>query len=158
MKNTHLINAIVVLCCALAGSIAEAQASQRTSTLKKLDVFVGSWTFEWDAKPSIFGPGGKITGLERFEWLPGGFFLQMIRVAKGSTAEFRNSAMFAYDPAMKAYTQRVFNLNTGWSGSFSGTENGNTWTWSSSGADFRQRVDHRDDWCISNNEVRREHR
>ena len=51
--------------------------------LKKLDVPVGTWKFEGEVKQSPFGPGGKVSGTERFEWMPGGFFLQMNRDAKG---------------------------------------------------------------------------
>src|SRR5262249_17738959 len=69
---------IVILACAILSAIA-AQSPTPAPTpgpeVKKLDYFAGNWKIEGDAKPGPMGPGGKFTGTEHNEWMPGGFFL-----------------------------------------------------------------------------------
>ena len=43
---------------------------------QKLGAFVGNWTFEGEMKPGPMGPGGKMTGTDRIQWLPGNFFVE----------------------------------------------------------------------------------
>src|SRR5947209_352917 len=42
---------------------------------KNLDYFAGNWKTTGDLKAGPMGPGGKFTGTDRVEWMPGGFFL-----------------------------------------------------------------------------------
>ena len=42
---------------------------------RRLDVFVGEWQITGQQYGSPFGPAAKLTAVEAFEWLPGGFFL-----------------------------------------------------------------------------------
>jgi hypothetical protein len=97
--------------------------------LKKLDVFVGTWKFEWLARESLFGPAGTMMGEERFEWLAGGRFLQMDREVDGVAGNFKNLALIGYDESQGQYTQAVFNLDNGWSAVLAGPEENKSWTW-----------------------------
>ena len=44
---------------------------------KNLGYFAGIWKLTGDVKPGPMGPGGKFTGTERVERMPGGFFLRL---------------------------------------------------------------------------------
>ena len=128
-----LVGCVFAIICS---TIVRAQAPQTPKPgpeHKKLEVFLGSWTFEWDAKASVFGPAGRITGVERYESMPGGFFVQMNREAKGPQGDFRDHFVFGYDPVAKKHTLTIFGLADGTSGTYTGTANGNIWTWSGSG-------------------------
>ena len=117
---------IVALGATMFVPTVDAQNPDRSPQLQKLDAFVGTWSFQWDAPDSIFGPAGSITGVERFSWLPGGQFLQMTREAEG----IQNLALFGFDQDTQLYTQSVFNLTNGWSADLSGPESDLTWIWS----------------------------
>ena len=111
---------------------AQGQAPKPGPEQKKLEALLGSWTFEWDTKPSIFGPGGKVTGIERYQWMPGGFFLQMNREAKTPAGDLRTLIVFGYDPISKKHTGALFDI----SGALTLakiTINGNTWNWAGTG-------------------------
>ena len=119
------------------------QAPKPSAEHKKLAGFVGSWTFEGEAKPSngYGAPAGKVAVVERWEWLPGEFFVQMNR--KGSGGEV-NRLIFGYDRAAQKYSLAFFDLTSGFTRSGIGTRNGNTWTWSvngrtSDGKSFQER-------------------
>ena len=43
--------------------------------LARLETFVGKWTTEGQAYDSPFGPAGRNTAIETYEWLAGGMFL-----------------------------------------------------------------------------------
>ncbi len=107
-----------------------AQAPTPDAALKELQSLVGSWTFELNVKASAFGPAAKITGIEHFQWLPGAFFLRMERQATGPAGPFTNLALIGYDAVLRRYSQAVFNLTTGWSGTFTGPADANALTWS----------------------------
>ena len=132
-KRLVLISLAATICFAVIGPSLRAQATKPGPENKKLEVFLGSWTFEWDTKASVFGPAGRITGVERYESMPGGFFVQMNREAKGPQGDFRDHFVFGYDPVAKKHTLTIFGLADGTSGSYTGTANGNIWAWSGSG-------------------------
>jgi len=43
--------------------------------LKILDAFEGKWNTEGKVYDSPYGPASEITGIDTYEWLPGGYFL-----------------------------------------------------------------------------------
>lgn len=120
-------------------SPANAQAPKADPARAGLDVYVGTWEFDWELKPSMWGPGGKMTGTESYEWLPGGFFLQMQRDARGSggsaapTGTFRSIIVFGYDRAAEAYTAQWFTLSDGGFGSATVKAEGGRRLWSGAG-------------------------
>jgi hypothetical protein len=71
---------------------------------QKLGAFVGNWTFEGEMKPGPMGPGGKMTGTDRIQWLPGNFFVERRYEGKGPMGEMKGLEILAYDAAKKTYT------------------------------------------------------
>jgi hypothetical protein len=97
---------------------------------KNLAYFAGNWKLTGDVKPGPMGPGGKFTGTERIEWMPGGFFL--VSHSQGASAMGKESglAVYGYDPEKKVYTYDEFN-SMGENVHATGTFDGKVWTWSS---------------------------
>ena len=94
---------------------------------EKLRAFVGNWTFEGEVKPGPMGPGGKMTGTDRIQWLPGNFFLERRFTGKGAMGEMQGIEILAYDSGKKVYTYNSFD-SMGNIGSGTLTVSGSTWT------------------------------
>ena len=75
---------------------------------QKLAAFVGNWTFEGEMKPGPMGPGGKMTGTDRIQWLPGNFFVERRYDGKGPMGEMKGVEILGYDAAKKTYTANFF--------------------------------------------------
>ncbi len=105
-----------------------AQMPTPAPELKKLDYFVGTWTDDGEMKPGPMGPGGKMTVSEKNEWMPGGFFLTLHSIFNSDMANGSGIAFMGYDPDNKQYTYDEFN-SMGERTHFTGTVNGDTWTW-----------------------------
>ena len=128
------VSTAVTIVCLLMGVIALAQAptpAKPGPEHKKFDAFIGSWSYEGDAKKTVFGPAGKIAGTETYELLPGGFYVLHRYDEKGPLGPNKGTEVFAYDPVKKVYTNNYFN-STGEFGSGTCTLSGNTWSWSGS--------------------------
>ena len=54
---------------------APEQPSQPGIEHRRLDVFVGKWNMQGQQYDGVIGPAAKITAVETYEWLTGGFFL-----------------------------------------------------------------------------------
>lgn len=133
MKRTLLVLIGSVVAVFFPVSVSYSQDPKPGPEQKKLEVSIGSWTYEGDLKAGVLGPAGKITGVERFQWLPGGFFVQMNREAKGPAGDFRHSIIFGYDPVAKKHTGQFFDFTGGGSLSATIAITGNTWNWSGTG-------------------------
>jgi Protein of unknown function (DUF1579) len=94
---------------------------------QKLGAFVGNWTFDGEMKPGPMGPGGKMTGSDRIQWMPGNFFVERRFEGKGSMGEMKGVEIMGYDAAKKVYTFHSFD-NMGMMGSGTMTVKGDTWT------------------------------
>jgi hypothetical protein len=94
---------------------------------QRLAAFVGNWTFEGDMKPGPMGPGGKMTGADRIDWVPGNFFIQRLYQGKSPMGEMQGLEILGYDAAKKVYTFNSFD-SMGMRGSGTLTVKGNTWT------------------------------
>jgi hypothetical protein len=95
---------------------------------KRLEAFLGKWNTEGQAQTSPYGPAGKITAVDTFEWLPGGFFMPHRWDTRQGATEIKGMEVIGYDSKDKIYTSRFFD-NFGNSGLFKATVQGNTWTW-----------------------------
>jgi hypothetical protein len=98
--------------------------------LKKFDYFIGSWTMDGDVKPGPMGPGGKFTGSETDEWMPGGFFVEAHEEFKGPMGTGTGIAVLGYNSDDKVYTYHSFD-SIGQSESSTATLDGDTWNWTS---------------------------
>ena len=113
----------------LAGAaIAQMEAPKPAPELKKLDVFVGSWTLDGDMKPGPMGPGGKMTENEKREWMEGGFYLVCHSEYKSSMGSGVGLSVMGYSNDDKAYTYREFNSFGEFEDS-KGSLDGDTWIW-----------------------------
>src|SRR5262245_1804071 len=125
MKRTMVALATLMTCAVLV-------LAQTTQTPKpgpehqKLAAFVGGWTFEGEIKPGPMGPGGKITGTDKVQWLPGGFFLERRSDGKGPAGEVKGLEIMGYDSAKKVYTYNFYD-SMGTTGSGTMTVSGDTW-------------------------------
>jgi hypothetical protein len=130
MKSYILTAASAALLFAGIGS-AQMQHAAPAPELKKLDYFAGSWNVDADMKPSSFGPGGKMTGNDHYEWMQGNYFLIIHSTyssqTMGSGIEY---AVIGYDTNKKQYTYESFN-SEGEHDSATGTPDadGKVWTW-----------------------------
>jgi hypothetical protein len=95
---------------------------------KRLEVFLGKWTTQGQAKASPYGPAGSITATETFEWLPGGFFMIHRSEGRQGTIEVKWLEILGYDARKKIYTTHTVD-NFGNSVLWQGTWRDNTLTW-----------------------------
>jgi hypothetical protein len=113
-----------------AAVMAQMEPPKPAPELKKLDVFVGSWTLDGTMKPSEMGPGGTMSEGENCEWMQGNYYLVCHADFKGTMGSGVGIAIFGYSTDDNAYTYREFNS---W-GEFEdsrGKLDGDTWTWTS---------------------------
>ncbi len=127
MKRARMMLAAALILAATA--MAQTAAPKPGPELKKLDVFVGTWTMDGTVKPGMMGPGGAMSENEKCEWMEGGFYLVCHTDYKSPVNGVGLSVM-GYSNADKAYTYREFSSD----GEFvdaKGTVDGDTWTWNS---------------------------
>jgi hypothetical protein len=135
---------LVVAVCWVLGQVQAPQAAQPGTDLKKLGVLVGTWSVDGEIKPGNgYGqPAAKVNVVERYQWLPGEFFLEMSRQGKAGTDTVQHKWIFGYDTIAKKYMGQFFDLASGASSSATGTNNGNTWTWLSEGRSVDGKPNH----------------
>ena len=126
MKNLGMVLAAWLILAASA--LAQMEMPKPGPEVKKLDMFVGSWTLDGDMKATSMGPGGKMTETEKCEWMEGEFFVVCHADFKGSMGSGSGITVMGYSTEDKIYNYREFNS---W-GEFTdskGTVDGDTWTW-----------------------------
>jgi hypothetical protein len=126
MKRTGMILAAALLLAPVA--TAQMGPPKPGLELKKLDVFVGTWTLDGNMKPGPMGPGGAISENEKCEWMDGGFYLVCNSEYKSTIGSGVGLAVMGYSPDDKAYTYREFNSFGEFEDS-KGSVDGTTWTW-----------------------------
>ena len=123
--------AVGLVCVLVLTAVAQAPGPKPGPEQKRLEVFVGNWTSEGEAKPGPAGPGGKVTGIDRNQML-GGFFIDRRWEQKGPMGDLKGVHIFGYDPVKKTYFTVGFDSAGGFdSGTI--TVSGNTWPFSSTG-------------------------
>lgn len=128
MKN--VLRVVLAISVLLPATLASSQmtAPKPGPEVQKLTYFVGNWTMDADMKPGPMGPGGKVTGISKSDWLPGGFFVESREEFKGPPADSSDLSIMGYNPDDKVYTYRAF-TDSGEASSYTATVNGDTWTW-----------------------------
>ena len=126
MKRAAMILAATLVLAAVA--TAQTEPPKPGPELKKLDVFVGSWSLDGNMKPGAMGPGGTMTENEKCEWMQGDFYLVCHSDYKSSMGNGVGLSVMGYSADDKAYTYREFN-SFGEFDDSRGTVDGDTWTW-----------------------------
>jgi hypothetical protein len=129
MKKISMIVLAAMLCSAMA-SAQNPPMPKPGPEVEKLKYFVGTWKLEGDVKPGMMGPGGKYTGLDRNEWMSGGFYVVGHNTGAVSMGKFTGTSYLGYNPEEKVYTYHEFD-STGENVSAKGNLEGDTWTWTS---------------------------
>lgn len=120
--------ALGMICLSVVAAAAQTPMPKPGPEHKRLEVFVGNWTFEGQFNGGTIGQGGKITGTETNQ-MPGGFFVERHYKEKGPAGERRGVHVFGYDPVKKTYVTSDFDSMGGY-GSGTASVSGNTWTFS----------------------------
>jgi hypothetical protein len=128
MKRIAFAVGLVVLVFAVAVS-AQTVAPKPGPEHKKVEVFVGHWTYEGEYKAGPLGPGGKATGEYTAQMILGGFFVQGHWVEKGGSGVSRGFETFGYNPATNNYLQSQY-TDDGGMASGEITVSGNIWNYS----------------------------
>ena len=126
MKLRGAVLAALIL--ATTAVVAQTQPPKPGPELKKLDIFVGSWTLDGTMKPGSMGPGGTMTENEKCEWMEGGFYLVCHSDYKSSMGNGVGISVMGYSTDDKAYTYREFN-SFGEFDDSRGHLDGDTWIW-----------------------------
>jgi hypothetical protein len=120
----------VAICILLLGVSIQAEAPQGAPKpgpeVQKLAYFVGNW--KEAGKSTAHGMEGPVSSTQKWEWMPGGFFLVGHSSNKSPMGSFTIMSVVGYDPASKMYTYNIFDS---WGDAFlaKGTVSGDTWTW-----------------------------
>jgi hypothetical protein len=114
----------------VAAAMGQMETPKPAPELKKLDLFVGTWTLEGTMKPSPMGPGGSMTESEKCEWMDGNFYVVCHADYKSSMGNGTGLSVMGYSSDDKAFTYREFN-SLGEFEDSRGTLDGDTWTWTS---------------------------
>ena len=121
-----ILAAYVILATAV---MAQTQPPKPGPEVKKLDVFVGTWTLDGNMKPGMMGPGGSVTEHDKCEWMEGGFYVVCHSEYKiQGTCNGVGLSVMGYFTDDKAYTYREFN-SFGEFDDSRGTLEGDAWTW-----------------------------
>lgn len=105
-----LLVAIALLSLTTPGRAQALEQPKAGAEQKKLEIFVGDWTFEGVAHDTPLGPGGKFTGKVTHRWILNGFVLEErwkdTSVENGYIPE--GLVLRWYDPHAKVYRQQEF--------------------------------------------------
>ena len=106
---------ITILCLLLMVGIVSVVQAQTPATaakpdpeLKKLQAWVGHWTYELEYKAGPLGPGDKVTGEMKMQVILGGFFHEGWSTEKGAHGTSQLLEIDGYDPASKKSTFATF--------------------------------------------------
>jgi hypothetical protein len=102
--------------------------SAQPAAPRRLDAFVGSWTTVGTAQASPLGPAGRLSTIETFEWLPGGFFLVHRWEGQQGNTDVNGLEVLGFDARNKVFTSRFFD-HAGLTGTLRAHPQGNAWTW-----------------------------
>ena len=121
---------MLLLGATLAWAQAPVEPPKPGPEHKRMEYFVGTWASEAVMKPSIFGPGGKITARDTCEWFSGGFHVVCRSEMTGWMGPIAALGIWAWSAEEKKYLtvgiDSMGSLELG-----SGTVSDKTWTLSS---------------------------
>jgi Protein of unknown function (DUF1579) len=123
---------------------AQMSAPKPDPEVKKLNVYVGHWTYEGESRSGPFSPGGKFTGSATGQMILRGFFLEWRWKDQGPTVGTQQGLEIeSYHAANKNYPSYTF-VDDGSSCTGSWAINGNKFAYSGNcvdkGKQYRARV------------------
>ncbi|MBL9138499.1 MAG: DUF1579 family protein [Verrucomicrobiales bacterium] len=136
--RTSLIGRLLAL--ALTSMLLSSAYGQNTAPKpslehKKMEVMVGTWSYEGSLESSPFWPAGNYKGKVIARMVLGGLFLESRWEDKSDSGNlFQAIDMQTYDASTKTYIGHGFE-NDGKSSQYSRSVNGNTWTTSGTRTD-----------------------
>ncbi len=132
MSKRGIVSVMISLLFSLTAALAQeaGKAPKPGPEHKRLGYFVGKWTSEAETKASPFGPAGKITMSDTYEWFTGGFSVVCHSQGKGPMGQMKGLAIMSYSPEEKNYTYYAVE-SMGMAEMSKGTVKGDTWTWTS---------------------------
>jgi hypothetical protein len=129
--STILFTITILLSAALTSTAQQPpQPPKPGPEQKNLGYFAGNWKVTGDVKPGPMGPGGKFTGTEHAEWMPGGFFLVSHTQGSSPMGKETGLSIYGYDSEKKVYTYDEFN-SAGENVHATGSFDGKVWSWTS---------------------------
>jgi len=102
MKRIVIAVGLMILLFAVVAQ-AQAPAPKPGPEHKKLEIWVGDWTFEEEGSATPFGPAYKINGKASVKPILGGFFVEWNADVKGPIATTKWFEIDGYDPVTKRY-------------------------------------------------------
>ena len=107
MKRIAIAVGLVVLLFAVVLQ-AQAPAPKPGPEHKKLEIWVGDWTYDGEANATPFGPAGKVSGKNSTKPILGGFFVEFRGEDKGTAGTTHWVEIDGYDPVTKKFTWNNF--------------------------------------------------
>lgn len=130
MRFFALVKALVATTATSMAAPGTASAEgPRSADHARLGVFVGKWNVVGDMAPSVLSPGGRFAGVHVGAWDFGGYFVVMRYEGTDNGRSVRQIDLFGWDADSKRYTYDSFN-SLGQRASYTGSVEGDTWTWS----------------------------
>jgi len=114
----------------LTPTLALAEAAPKPGPeIQALGYYVGSWQGHGEAKPGLFGPGGKLSSEIGCEWFTGGHHVVCRGEEHGPTGTRAFMALKSYDA--QAHTYSEYSISNRGESEYDrgGTLAGNTLTW-----------------------------
>lgn len=108
----------VVSMLLLTGGTLLAQAPKPSPEIGKFAVWVGTWTYQGEAKATPFSPAAKISGTQTGRMTVDGFAFEWKGEEKGAFGPIQWAETDVYDAATKSYPYLGYQTDgTTWSGS-----------------------------------------
>ena len=107
MQRTLSAVALVMLLAAVAVQ-AQAPAPKPGPEHKKLEIWIGDWTYEGEYHATLFGPAGKCTGNVAVRPILGGYFVEFRSEEKGAAGTTQYLEIDGYDPVARKYIWHGF--------------------------------------------------
>jgi Protein of unknown function (DUF1579) len=126
MRRAGMVLAVWVVLATVA--MAQTESPKPGAELKKLDLFVGTWTLDGNIKPGMMGPGGLITQNEKCKWMDRGFYVVCNSEYKSSMGKGVILSVTGYNNEDKAYTYREFDGSGAFADATASLDS-DLWTW-----------------------------
>jgi hypothetical protein len=134
IRSIKFIIAAISWLMVLSSSNLQGQTQERPTIgpeQKKLEIWVGDWSYEGTVKETPLGPSGKYAGKLNYRFILDGLFLENRGEDKGvyggKEMTYKYVSMQWYNPATKTYLVQGYDNDSVVSSSVS-TVNGSTWT------------------------------